>query len=766
MQRLTEICARHPWATVALTLILTAAAGWSALHTGTAVGTDATLGRSHPAVREFDSFLKRFGGGYPVVVAYECAASETCGGVFDPTALEMADTVTRQLLKAPFVSRVSSPAATRLLVPTEDSGLDARGFVVDGAIVNDPQLVARALVDPLWSRTIVSSDGRVGAIVVDLSSTDGIALSTTMDAIRSAISPFEDGRFHFFVVGEAAMFVASQEAGLESAVKASAFTGAMLFIALLVLLRSLPAVIATLAVIGVSAAWTIGLLPIIGWQQSELTNGAATLILVVGCADCVHFVTHYLEKRSHHANAVGVLRETAGWVLAPCFLTTATTVAAFVSFASSGVLALTQFGLLAAIGVSFAFALTFTFFPAALVLLRTQPRELHRSAAWQEILSRIARVGVERRHLVLSLSLIAVIVGAIGIGKLQVEMSISDLWGSDHPVKRSIDFVSSHLQHPDRLEVDIELAEGSNLEDASSATALISVEAALSRVDAVENVYSFIVPLRRISEILSSESRMPGNSTDLQVGIGELLVLASAGTPGVLDTWISLDQRRTRFSIEVKDLSMQEKARLVHDVDQLLREHLPDGWSYSITGPLVLASRYGDDFSRSQANIVSASSFLVVAMIGIYLRSLPWALLAAIPNAVALVLMFGTMGHWNILLNFGSAIVAPIAIGIAADDTIHFLTQYSRERRSGLEPVVALHRSISGVGEAVIATAVALALGFLSMMTSSMASVADMGLLCAIAIVGATVADLLVLPALIATVAQWRGFQRLPEIHG
>jgi hypothetical protein len=156
----------------------------------------------------------------------------------------------------------------------------------------------------------------------------------------------------------------------------------------------------------------------------------------------------------------------------------------------------------------------------------------------------------------------------------------------------------------------------------------------------------------------------------------------------------------------------------------------------------------------------------VFIVIGIYRRSAWWASLAMIPNAIALILLFGAMGHWGIQLNFGSAIVAPIAIGIAADDTIHFLTAYARERRSGKEAIPALRGAISGVGEAVIATSTALALGFLSMMTSPMASVADMGLLSAVAIIGATVADLLILPALIATVAGWRRFQTLPGQHG
>jgi predicted RND superfamily exporter protein len=294
---------------------------------------------------------------------------------------------------------------------------------------------------------------------------------------------------------------------------------------------------------------------------------------------------------------------------------------------------------------------------------------------------------------------------------------------------------------------------------------LAALEADLIRLESVGQSQSLLTVLRHIYRVLSmdgsNENRLPGSEAQ----IGELLFLASAGAPGVLDAWLTLDQRHVRFSLEVEELSMENKAQLLDDVERLLRERVPEGWSWVVTGPVVLTSYFSQEFSRSQTNIVTASSFLVTAMIGIYLRSLPWALLAVIPNAVALVLMFGIMGHWGILLNFGSAIVAPIAIGIAADDTIHFLTAYARERRSDKEPVAALHAAISGVGEAVIATALALSLGFLSMLASPMASVADMGLLCAIAILGATVADLLILPALIATVAGWRRFEARSDFH-
>jgi hypothetical protein len=108
---------------------------------------------------------------------------------------------------------------------------------------------------------------------------------------------------------------------------------------------------------------------------------------------------------------------------------------------------------------------------------------------------------------------------------------------------------------------------------------------------------------------------------------------------------------------------------------------------------------------------VVAATVIVFALIAAYLRSMPLAFLGILPNAVALVLLFGGMGHVSAPLDYGAMVVAPIAFGIATDDTIHFLTAYSRKRGAGLERLPAL--------------------------------------LSALAIVAATLADLLVLPALI-----------------
>ena len=221
MHRLTALCIRHPRLTLLAALALLAAGGYSALRTELSVGMDANLGADHPLVRQFDGFLERFGGGYPVLIAYECGGPETCWGALDPAALEMAHAVARQLEQAPFVARVASVATSPVLAPSAELGLDARRLFADGAPSEDPELRKLALEDPLWERTLLSADGRVGAIVVELAATDSDALLSVVEEIRRALAPYEAG-FRFHLVGEAAIWVAAHDDAARSMLRIAA----------------------------------------------------------------------------------------------------------------------------------------------------------------------------------------------------------------------------------------------------------------------------------------------------------------------------------------------------------------------------------------------------------------------------------------------------------------------------------------------------------------------------------------------------------------
>jgi predicted RND superfamily exporter protein len=749
MHRLTALCVRHPWLTVLVALAVSVTAARSALRTELSVGMQAVLGADDPILREFEAFLARFGGGYPVLIAYECARPEACRTALDPRALEMADEVASRLTQAPHVSRVSSVATTSLLVASADLGIDARRLVIDGEPSLDPSLRRLALDDPLWRRTLLSPDGRAGAIAVELASMETEALLTVVEESKRALAPHR-GDFQFHLVGEAVLWAEAHADTIESIVRVGIGTGGMLFIALLLLLRSVPGVLASLATIGAASLLSLGLLPVFGWRLSELTNGAATAILVIGCADCVHFVANHLETRLHFVDLRDSLVASSRDVSAPCFLTTATSAGSFACFGAGGAHSLVQFGVMAAIGICVAFIFTFTLLPALLRLFPGKLRNRRHSAVWQRLLSRVATLGTHRPGWVVAAAATLALAGAVGLGQLRVELGFEALWAVDHPVRRALDFVAANFERPGRLEVELVLPSESVIEDPRVIGEIVGIEQRLRKLEGVGEPRSIVTLLRRAHRLI----RPDDTGADLPAAegaIAELLTLVSAGEPGAMDPWLTLDQRRVRISAEVESLAAEDLIRLAGEADHLLRDELPPGWHGRATGPLVVAARWVGEFSRSQLTIVSASSGVVFLLIGLYLRSFAWALLAMVPNAVALLILFGTMGLAGVPMDVGSAIVAPIAIGIAADDTIHFLTAYARERRGGQPPLPALQRAIAKVGEAVIATSAALALGFVSLLTSPFPSISSLGALSSLAIVVTTLADLLLLPALIAT---------------
>jgi uncharacterized protein len=751
MHRLTAICVRHPWLTVLLALSAALAAGNGALRTELSVGLGATLGADDPVVREFEAFLDRFGGGYPVVIAYECGTPAVCRMALDPAALEMAAVVARTLRRAPVVSRVSSPATSPLLVPRADFGLEVSHLLAELGTTADPELIHIAREDPLWRRTLLSADVTAGAIAVEVGSTDADALVSIIEEVEAAIAPYRE-RFTFHLVGDAVLWDAAHADSVASMVRVGVGTGAMLLLTLLFLLRSMPAVVASLATIGVASICSLGTLPLLDWPLSELTSGAAAAILVIGCADCIHFAAQHLETRARFGSDAASLVEAARHVAAPCFLTTATSAAAFASFGFEGVRSLLQFGVMAGIGVSLAFVLTFSLLPALLVLWAGKPRRRAHSSAWQEVLARLAEFGIRRRRLVLGAAFLLLLFGGAGLAKLRIELSFTQLWEPNHPVRRALDFVSQHFQRPNRLEVQVELPESARIEDPHVLREVVVLEQRLASTAGLGESRSIATLVLHASRLLHPE-RSPSELPRSAREVGELMTLVSGGDPASLDAWITFDQRSLRVSAEVADIPTSERRRLLDEASRVLAATLPSDWRFQITGPLAVDTHWAGAFGRSQTAIVSASTAFVFLLIWMYLRSFAWAVLAMLPNAVALVLLFGAMGHWGVPIDMGSAIVAPVAIGIAADDSIHFLTAYARERRIGHDPLEALRRAISGVGEAVIATATALALGFLSMLASPFPSISSLGLLTATAIFAATLADLLVLPALIAAAA-------------
>jgi predicted RND superfamily exporter protein len=300
VKHLTRLALAFPRATLlaALGLSLAFAAGLARLET--AVGYRAFLGEAHPSVRRFDAFLARFEGGLPLALVYACEGEAPCTSVFDASALEMARDVSATLAGAPGVRRVESPATATLLVP-ERPPLPPRPrrFIEGGEPAPDREALGRrAREDRLWRGALVSADGMVGAIVVEVAGSEGATAQAVWSAAEAAMAPFEARGFRFHAVGGPVEFVVAGGDLERAAQRLVPLMVILVAAGLLALLRSPAASLALLGSIGLAVLWTHGLLGWLGWPGNTLTQILAPIVLVIGTCDGLHLLARFAAARA------------------------------------------------------------------------------------------------------------------------------------------------------------------------------------------------------------------------------------------------------------------------------------------------------------------------------------------------------------------------------------------------------------------------------------------------------------------------------------
>ena len=528
---------------------------------------------------------------------------------------------------------------------------------------------------------------------------------------------------------------------------------------LLVLFRSFSAAAAALVTVGVAVLWAMGLHGWLGWAQNSLSQALPPLLLVIGVCDAIHLVSHYADEARPDRTTTrddrrALLVAMAGDVGPPCVMTSLTTAAGFASFATSDLESFVRFGLVAAFGVMAALVLTFTLLPLLLVWLA--PEKLRTRAVserWDRALAHLVDTAVARSGAILVVSVL--VLGFFGWGalRLRVDASFEELYGENSRVVRWAHFVSDHLARPDRLELDIALPPSAEPEDPATLDVLNTLGQKLAAVHGLGPVHSLSDPLASLRLAMPDAPDIPGLGPPggaLEQN-RELFRQASGGgdpsQPDALAPWLDRSDRRVRISVE-SDKSPQDEMRRVMDwVNGDLAAGLPAGWSLIVTGPYAVVHDMVEAIRDTQLRSFGGAALTVFLMVSIFLRSFRWGLLVLVPTVLPVVVTLGTMGWLGRPLDVGSSMVAAVVLGIAVDDAIHILDRFRRQRRAGASHVLAVHDGVRRVGRAVATTSFALALGFGALALSPWQSIASFGLLSAVAILGALVADLLVLPA-------------------
>lgn len=607
--------------------------------------------------------------------------------------------------------------------------------------------------------------------------------------------------FNFYPIGNSAMISLAMDTLIQAAFL---LVGMVAIINLLLwsLFRSASAVVLPQLAIGLSILFVIGSLSWLNLASTTLIALTVMLIIAVGVADCVHVMSSYLFFRRDGKDHDEALSKAYGKTGVPILLTTITTMAGMSSLAVTGMPMFVQFGFSSAAGVFFAFLYTIYLLPVLLnywhpmQIKKTQVISASRKtgvrsivsllkskmlsflcffvnplaklskrmglnwllgAEWlQPLLNRIPAF-VERFRYSIAIIFVSVfIICLYGATQVKIDSNLVELYSDDVPIGQAYEIVDEHMMGTGNMEIVVDTAISDGIMDPDVLNAMNRLQ------NTIEDNYSeFIIRTNSLADLvidthaIMQDSEDYRNIPDSQIAVSQLLYLFNSSNPEERRALVSDDYSKSHISVQLKNAGSNEYKEFFKDIQRDINKEfngLIDRYpniKVQITGSFALMMRLADDISNNQFKSLAIAAVVISLLLMITLGSFQAGVMSIIPNLIPASLAFGLMGLLGVPLDTDTLMIAPLIIGIAVDDTIHFISHYRMSLAQNHNMKLALVETIKEVGQAVTFTTLILGCGFLMLTFSDYLGLAKIGTFGSLAIFVALLCDLLFFPALI-----------------
>ena len=779
------VCARPVAILVAsLSIAFACVAGLPRLYVD--VTFEAFLGESDSVRVDYEAFRERFGRDERIIVAVARADARGPEGVFDFAFLERLRDLHETIeTRVPHLVEVTS------LINARDTRGEEDTLLVEDFLDPWPEDAAdlelrreRALANPLFRNNVLSEDGRVTALVLELelyssrgakdSALSGFEETTSAEeppallsgaetaevvsSLFDVIATFEAPDFAIHTAGSPVML---QTVAASMARDMPRFVGlaiASIAVLLYLLFRRIIAVVIPLAVVALSVAATLGLMGWAGVPVHVPTQILPSLLLAVAVGDSVHLLSIFFERiRAGDARADALCHALGHSGLA-LVLTSLTTAAGLFSFSTSALEPVAMLGLFAPTGVMIALFLSLTMLPALLVLAPIgSPRGQHFSReqnSLDRLLAGCARIATSRPRLIVGVCA-ALALGA-GLAASQMKLSHDPLtWmGEETRIVQDTRFMNDHLGGSVSFEVVLESDRPGGIRQPATLERLgalgQSFEEDLRDGVSAGHTVSLADVVKEINRALNADhSTAYAIPEDPMLVAQELLLFENSGSDDLEDI---TDSQYSVARLSVR-MPWRDAVRYTKFFDLAQADTdaaLSQVGRPAITGILALLVRTISAVVTSMAQSYVLAFAVITPIMVLLLGNLRTGLLAMIPNVTPILLTLGLMGACGFPLDAFSLMVGGIALGLAVDDTIHFMHNYRRYRGQGMTLEAAVETTLLTTGRAMLITSIVLSVGFMGFMLSSMVNLSNLGLLVAFTTVAAFLADVLLAPALLA----------------
>ena len=788
---------RQRWASLLVSLVVT---GWLvSFLPGVKVdnSTESFLLPDDPAAIAYNDFRDQFGRDDRVLLAVEMPELWSLEGL--ARLRELHEAIEHEV---PYVVEVES------LINARVTRGDETGLVVEELLETWPESPAEvaeirdyALANPLYRNAFLSADGRVAAIAITPETYTTLALSddtlsgfddaatdrdpnapvfltaeegdAVIRALLELVDRFEGPELELHLAGALAVTYRINVGMTRDFAMFMPVTLALMCLVLAVLFRRIGGVILPMLVVVLSLVATLGAMVWLEIPGSTAVQILPVFLLTVGVCDAVHILAIVYRKRMEGASQEEAVAQSLGHSGLAVLMTSVTTAAGMVSFATAEMAAVRHLGVLAPIGILLAFVYTMVLLPALMAIFPVPPPRRGSIAKGvfplEGFLVRTGRFAV--RHPVRILLPTSLLIGIAVLGALQTSFSHNGLswFPEDDWLVRGSAAIDDSLGGSVTLDIVLDGGEPGAIYDPEILREIEGLGAEIENLAAdpivIGNQVSIVDIVKETHQALNENRpgmrRIPETR---QAVAQELLLFENSGSDDT-EEWVDGEYRLARLNLRVPFVDALVFPPFLEEVGELVERRMGDRVDHQVTGLMTLLSQIFGAVIVSMARSYVFAIAVITPLMMLLLGSLRRGLVSMIPNLLPIVSVLGVMGWLAQPLDTTTMLIGAMVIGIAVDDTIHFMHKFHRYFEESGDLEWSVDETLRTTGSALLFTTLVLAAGFSIFGLSEMTNIRIFGLLSAFAAVVAFLSDLLVAPALLAVVEglrSRRGKERSP----
>jgi predicted RND superfamily exporter protein len=699
-----------------------------------------------PDVAFYEEFKQEFGNDEFFVIAFEK------GDLFSEKNLAILKTITEDLERLEEIKEITSLANVEDIIGGSDY-FEVKNFleVIPESEEERSALKIRAIGNPLYVNNFISHDGNTAAILVqtyDLPDDEDYR-KRLIEKTKEILNHHREEVDRFYLGGWTTTNLSlSQYVKTDTAVFVPA-TYLIITLAIWLFFRNISLTLVAFVNISVCVACTRGFMGLMDITINNVTTIIIPLVMALSLCDTVHIFSQMdkriLEKIPDKAKALAhVLHK----VFLPCFLTTLTTAVGFLSLSVSQIPPIKEFAWIASVGMVFEFIFSFFLLPPLLMFCKPEKiyREHTSQAAMTYFLHRLNALVQRHSRKIAVFSFVILLIAGWCAGKLKVETNLVEFFKKSSPVRTSLDFVENRLSGVGTIDISLKAEELDAFKAPENLKLIDRIQKHVDSIESVDKTVSFVDFLKDMNQSFHDENPLYYKIPETMEMVSQYLLLYDSDD---IEDFINGDFDHARISARISEHSSSGQERIIRQVKGYLSGIAHPGVVIRVTGRAVNDVNTIDALVKGQVYSLSIAAVVISTIMFLVFRSVSIAALSMLPNAIPIVLNFGIMGAAGIPLDTGTALIAAVALGIAVDDTIHFLSEYRNKRRQKKSASDSLEIVTLNKGEAILSSSLILCMGFGVLVLSRFVPIIHFGLLSAVIMLTALLGDIVVLPSFI-----------------